>query len=360
MIHEGQATLQGTVPTNISRKLPVFYNPAMTHNRDLTIAFLNAWNKNIQAADVLAASGVRSIRLLQECKNVRFVAANDASKTACRLMQKNLVLNKIAKKKYAVSNQDASQFLLQSKGFDYIDIDPFGSPNPFLDSAVKRLARGGVLAVTATDTAALAGAIPKACVRKYWAVPLKKESMHEIGIRILVRKVQLIAAQYDKALIPVFSYAAQHYVRVFLMNTKGKQAVDAILENHASLGYCKTCGTHVISPPAACSCGESYVHAGPLWTGQLWDAQLVSHMQSSCTQCTRFISLLAREARVPTVGIFDLNLLAKKFKKTLPKREEFIHQLQKAGYQAAPTHFLGSAIRTNAPLSFLEFAHRNQ
>ncbi|MCU0373510.1 MAG: ATP-binding protein, partial [Ignavibacteria bacterium] len=42
-------------------------------------------------------------------------------------------------------------------GFDYIDIDPFGSPCPFLDAAIKRLSRGGILAVTATDTSALAG-----------------------------------------------------------------------------------------------------------------------------------------------------------------------------------------------------------
>ena len=43
--------------------------------------------------------------------------------------------------------------ILHSKGFDYIDLDPFGSPNIFLDSAVKRLGRNGILAVTATDTA---------------------------------------------------------------------------------------------------------------------------------------------------------------------------------------------------------------
>ncbi len=356
MIHEGKAILSGNLPKSVSKELPVFYNPAMQHNRDLTIAVITAWGKNIQAADILAASGVRSIRLLQECKNIDFIAANDVSKTAHHLMQKNFVQNKMPKKKYTLSNQDASQFLLQSKGFDYIDIDPFGSPNPFLDAAAKRLARGGILAVTATDTAALAGTIPKACMRKYWALPLKNASMHELGIRILVRKIQLVAAQYDKALVPVFSYAAQHYMRVFLMNTKGKKSVDTVLEQHKILSYCKKCGTHVVAPSPLCSCGQEYTHVGPVWTGRLWDAALVSRMQSSCPQCARFLLLLAQEAQVDSVGICDLNLFAKKFKKTLPKREEFIKHLQQKGFQAAPTHFLGSAIRTNAPVSFLEFA----
>ena len=37
--------------------------------------------------------------------------------------------------------------------FDYIDIDPFGSPNPFLAAAIGRITRNGIVAVTATDTA---------------------------------------------------------------------------------------------------------------------------------------------------------------------------------------------------------------
>ena len=73
---------------------------------------------------------------------------------------------------------------MNSTGFDYIDVDPFGSPNPFLDAAIKRIARDGILAVTATDTAPLCGTYTNACRRKYWAVPLRNELMHEIGIRI--------------------------------------------------------------------------------------------------------------------------------------------------------------------------------
>ena len=39
--------------------------------------------------------------------------------------------------------------------FQWIDVDPFGSPITFIDGALQALGRVGVLEVTATDTAAL-------------------------------------------------------------------------------------------------------------------------------------------------------------------------------------------------------------
>ena len=34
--------------------------------------------------------------------------------------------------------------------FDVVDLDPYGSPNIFLDGAVQSVAEGGLLCVTAT------------------------------------------------------------------------------------------------------------------------------------------------------------------------------------------------------------------
>ena len=104
-----------------------------------------------------------------------------------------------------LSEDDANLFLLKSSGFDYIDIDPFGSPNPFLENAVVRLSREGILAVTATDTSGFTGTYPKATKRKYDSRPIKNEIMHETGIRILIRAVQLFGSRHDKALIPIYS-----------------------------------------------------------------------------------------------------------------------------------------------------------
>ena len=50
-----------------------------------------------------------------------------------------------------------AKLAMADASYQWIDIDPFGSPVPFIDSAIQSLARTGVLEVTATDTAALTG-----------------------------------------------------------------------------------------------------------------------------------------------------------------------------------------------------------
>ena len=200
IIEEDQTKVHVPVEKKISRDLPVFYNPLMKLNRDISVALLQSIKKNLQIGLPLAGTGVRAVRFLTSLKNIKLIAINDISPESVNLIMKNLELNqdKIKCKEIQLDNEDANTFLLSSKGFDYIDIDPFGSPNNFLENSVRRLARDGILAVTATDTGALSGSYTKACLRKYWARPLRNELMHEIGIRILIRKVQLIGAQNDK------------------------------------------------------------------------------------------------------------------------------------------------------------------
>ncbi len=126
----------------ISKKLPVFYNPDMKLNRDISVSLLNALGGTYQIALPLAGSGVRGIRFLKECaKDSVNVFFNDYNEDACALIEQNLKSNDVSG---VVSCKDAELFLLESKGFNYIDIDPFGSPNFLLDSAAKRLARGGI------------------------------------------------------------------------------------------------------------------------------------------------------------------------------------------------------------------------
>ena len=50
-----------------------------------------------------------------------------------------------------ILREDLRQVLAR-EAFQWIDLDPFGSPMPFLDGAIQAIGRRGVLAVTATDT----------------------------------------------------------------------------------------------------------------------------------------------------------------------------------------------------------------
>jgi len=322
--------------------MEVFYNPIMSLNRDISVLLLNSLDKkNMQIADPLAASGIRGIRFLKELnKNkIRKIYINDIDKNAVKSIKENLKLNKIKNKnneKIIIINEDANLFLLKSTGFDYIDIDPFGTPNPFLDAACKRLAREGIMAVTATDTSALAGTYPQACIRKYWAVPKKDAIMHETGLRILIRKIQLVGAQYEKALNPIFSYSKEHYMRIFLRNDKGKNNVDEILRMHGTFNG-----------------------AGPMWLGNLFDSDLCdmiynysikNKIYNKNNELIKFLKVIKYESKINVVGFYDLNEISGKNKiKRLPKKELIKSKIRKMGYKASDTHYKGEGIRSDIP-----------
>lgn len=144
---------------------------------------------------------------------------------------------------------------------------------------MERISRGGILAVTATDTAALCGTYPSTCKRNYWATPLRNEHMHELGLRILIRKVELIGAQYEKALTPIFSYFKDHYFRAFFLCEKSKTKADEILKNHKYFHYCNKCLSFFTSDSNREKCCEKTMDtAGPLWAGLINDADLVKKM----------------------------------------------------------------------------------
>ncbi len=346
ILNEGIARIKVPKAEKISKGMEVFYNPAMGLNRDISILLLHSINKkNMNIADPLAATGIRSIRFLKELGNnkIKKIYINDYSKDSVNLIKLNLHLNNINyrnNKKISIANSDASLFLLNSTGFDYIDVDPFGCPGQFLDAACKRIARGGILAVTATDTSALCGTFPKACLRKYWALPKKDAIMHETGLRILIRKIQLIAAQYNKALIPIFSYAKGHYMRIFLRSEKGKSSVDELLRQH---GY--------------------FNNAGPMWLGSLWDRKLgggiynnslKNKISSKNIGLLRFLKTIKEESKLNVVGFYDLHDICGKNKvQKLSKKEIIKNKIRNLGYKVSDTHFKGEAVRSNVPLDVL-------
>ncbi len=330
-IIEGKAKLLVPVEQKISADLSVFYNPIMEQNRNISIEFLRTWNKNnfekkMQACDLLAGTGARAVRFLLELPKGMFkqLTINDSDSEAVRIIEKNLELNGLMNTEdvefVEVKNLEASKLLLESSGYDYIDIDPFGTPNPFLDAACKRISRDGILAVTATDTSALAGTFPKVCMRKYWAKPRRDHMMHETGLRILIRKCQLVAGQYEKALIPVLSYSVDHYMRIFFVCRKGKARVDAVLKEHGEFNEC-----------------------GPMWLGGLLDEKILENMERD-----EFLDLLYQESQISEIGFFDLHVLCKRLSCEVPKFSKIEEELKKKGYKTCRTHFSKYGLRTDA------------
>ncbi len=352
----------------ISRELPVFYNPAMAFNRSLTVLLLNSLDKKeMRILDLLAGSGIRSLRFLLELekKKLKEIIINDGKKGFRKMMEKNLQLNniKLSKKRGKSKNitlheEEANRLLTSPEGYDYIEIDPFGSPNEFLNNTIKHLAREGILGVTATDTAPLAGKYPATCQRNYWARPLKGELQHELGLRILIRKMQLVGAQFDKALAPIFSFYKDHYYRIFLSCEKGKQKADEIIAKQQYFLYCPACLNRKVSffNKEKCSCGKEFVFAGPLWTGQLFDKVLASEMcrKNTYPELQRFLEIAEEEAKVKAVGFYCLHALAGNLKKSIPKKEIVMAKLKKQKINFSETIFSPTGIRIDAGIETLK------
>lgn len=64
--------------------------------------------------------------------------------------------------------------------FTVVDLDPYGSPAPFLDAALQGVVDGGLLMVTCTDMAVLCGNHGETCYSKYGAYPVRAKFCHEM------------------------------------------------------------------------------------------------------------------------------------------------------------------------------------
>ncbi|MBT6774698.1 hypothetical protein HOA91_05005 [Candidatus Woesearchaeota archaeon] len=355
LITEQTTKIKATLPKrDANKKQEVFYNPMMKSNRNISIVLLNSIaNKGMGLALPLAGSGIRGLRFLKELKKGKLdcLYLNDKKENFVENIEENLELNGFSKKKIKISNEDAERFLLgQSENesftyFDYIDIDPFGTPNPFISVAVNKIKRNGILAITATDTAALTGTYPKVTKRKYWARSLRNYMMHEIGLRILIRKVQLPGIQFDKAMVPILSYNKDHYFRVYFRSEKGKEKCDQLIKEHQYLLFCPHCLNHQVSNYnlGKCDCGADFDYAGPLWTGKMFDAKLVSKMvkENKFVEEEKFLKALKEEAKLDRVGFYDLHVIGKKYKIEAKKMELMLKKLK-----GVRTHFSKNGIKT--------------
>ncbi|MDP3699050.1 MAG: hypothetical protein Q8R47_05685 [Nanoarchaeota archaeon] len=343
-------------PKDVHAQMEVFYNPVMKSNRNIAILLLNSVeNEKMNIASPLAGSGIRELRFLKELEagKIKNIFVNDIKENFPKVMAENLKLNAVKndlRDKLIIHNDDANLFLLnQVKNcigdefcgyFDYIDIDPFGSPNPFLASAVARITREGIIAITATDTAALTGTYPKVTKRKYWAKAVRNYMMHEIGLRILIRKVQLQGVQFDKALIPILAYHKDHYFRIYFKCVKGKEKCDKILKEHQYLLFNPKTLEFTVSE---FNQAEGFEYFGPLWKGNLSDKKLIAKMkkENPFPEEERFLDLLYQESKNDRVGFYDLHVIAKKYGLETTKLEPILKKVK-----GVRTQFSWTGIKT--------------
>jgi len=345
---------------------PVFYNPRMEPCRDISVSAVQILANEIgglRVCDPLAGVGARGVRYAKEVRGVSKVTVNDYSIEAFELIERNAELNGLGSV-IEVRREDANALLWRNRGwFDFVDLDPFGSPAPFIDAACAALARGGMLAMTATDTAPLSGTHARACLRRYGAKPIKTEYCHESGVRILIGFSQRVAGKHDLALVPVLAHSTQHYFRVYLRARKGAQRADEVLKQLGYVSHCSACGRRVLTYgtvpklPSACECGNRLVHAGPLWLGKLMDQTFVNKVRGDLAvrnfklekQELALLYRCAEEAEGPPM-FYDVHEIARHAGVPPPKIAELIVKFRERGYFASRTHFSGTGFRTDAPV----------
>ena len=221
----------------------VFYNPAMAGSRTRSVLlFRHALEEGllgegtVYALDGLTASGLRARRWLNELSSVNSARVSativDLEEGALKWAQAshNEFPPEHGEGALESSMGDLRAEILRS-GRHWVDIDPYGSPMPFIDSAMQCIARSGVMEVSATDTAALTGSSRTALMRRYGARVRTDSLSHDSGMRVMLATFSRVAARHDRSIIPLVSVWDSHHLRVSFRVLKSVSKANELEDN---------------------------------------------------------------------------------------------------------------------------------
>lgn len=346
---------------------PVFYNPRMGFNRDIAVILAAAYRElagleKLVVVEPLAGSGVRALRYAVEAG--AYVYAADIDPDAVHLARINIDINGVTDR-VKIERADANEFMakLRRSGVkpSIVDLDPFGSPAPFIDVAIQSIGVRGVLAATATDTAPLSGAHSRALRRRYDVKPARTAWEKEQAVRILAGYIIRRAASHEYGARILLAYYADYYVRVYAELRRGAGRADDSLSSLGYGAYCPYCGYtgYIQQPDTRCPyCSAPLQATGPLYTGPLCDPRLVQLMRRIAEERRRTLSDYERVAKLLSrLGeecsivkpYYRLDRLCSLLRMNMPKPAKVVEALRYKGYRATLTHFDPRGFRTDAP-----------
>lgn len=339
----------------------IFYNPNMKFCRSMSSLAVGAIKDKLEVCDGFCASGIRGIRYAKENPNVDKLLFVDIEPEAIKNAKANARKNKL---KHTAMQGNISKLVFGIVA-DFLEIDPFGSPAPYLYDSFRVFnpLKQAYLSVTATDVAVLCGGKTKACLKNYHSIPLNNEFTHETGLRILVKKIAETAAEFNMGIYPLVSFSNRHYLKTILHVKRG---ADLAHKSMTSLGYiyhCNSCGYRAadVFPSKCPKCKKTTDFTGPIWLGELQDRKFIKKMKtlnskrdySDKAEIETMLDLLYDEVGLPPF-YYNIHNLCRKFSiGRIPTMEKLLEKLRKKGYKAARTHYSKLSIKTNASLAVL-------
>ncbi|KCV67345.1 hypothetical protein H696_06227 [Fonticula alba] len=258
----------------------------------------------VTVLEALSASGLRAARYAREIPGLTRIVANDLSRDAVLSIDRNIAHNRV--EHLVSSNLGDANVVMQkhaSDGFTIVDLDPYGTAIPFLDAAMGAIESGGMMLVTCTDMAVLAGSNPDSCYSKYGTMPVNGRYCHELALRILLDSLSAYAAKHRRYIVPLVSLSIDFYIRVFIRVFRSASEVKLVAQNSSSIYQCSACPSFHTAPNARplsnkhgqvvrygaarpptgdqsfCeSCGRPAHVGGPIWTGPLHNQDFIHAM----------------------------------------------------------------------------------
>ncbi len=294
-----------------------FFNREMQTSRDFSVAILKKAKKG-NALDSMAGTGIRGLRIASEAG--WNVVLNDINKRNVEIIQKNAKENNIS---VEVWNKNFFSAVSERK-WDYIDIDPYGSPSGFIEAAILNLKNNGIIGITMTDTANLEGKSLRKGFRIYGGMSQRGIYSKELATRIFLGYILKRSASLGYGGFPLLVIREKHYIRAFVRFRKGSKVSD---KSVADIKKTELGGNEI----------------GPLYMGVLYDKETISSLDRRVLS-TNSIKLLERFSNEDMMFLFFTNSRGNEELSI----DNITNKLQENGFKAGRTNFYEKGIKTDA------------
>ncbi|XP_074654770.1 tRNA (guanine(27)-N(2))-dimethyltransferase-like [Tubulanus polymorphus] len=302
-----------------------------------------------------------------------------------------------------VTHIDAN-VMLNQRAFDFVFLNPCGSPVQYFDSAFRYTRHSGMMIITAMDLGTLYCKSPQLAERYYGAHATSTDYMREFAARIVLAAAARSAARFNKGISVMFCVTVKHGLTVCLRVHRSPSYADTCLKSVRKVIHCQRCQERAFYPDTnipienpyellRCDCnkngtGNYSVDLGPVWSGPIFSTQFLCDMKRTAeTTATTFtgefkslVESLLVESRCSNSSSesaakndssesplrepplkktkfdaveedscppFYYNLTHRKLRKLI-RVNKLVTHAQQEGFRCSRTHFDTNSVRSNA------------